>query len=520
MGAMPRIPKGHVERLPSGSFRVVVYAGTDPITRREIRFKSTVRTEQQARMELGRLLKDASDGRKPESAVTVAYLLDEYAAIAGWNVSTRQTNEGFIRRTIKPALGHLQVRKVRGPVLDQLYARLRRCGDLSCTGTSFTEHRNVPVLVVDPCDARPAWQQVAGVLADGIRSRTLAPGEELPSITELSALQGMGTGVIRRAYEALAGDGLITARHGRTAVVAVEPGDGPQAQDGPGVRRQRSWPRHDCRRAGCRPHQCRPMKPNTIRGIHSILSGAFDAARRWEWADRNPAESARPPADTRKAIPATPPEDVAKVIGAARSVNEALGLYLWLVAVTGVRRGELCALQIRDIDLGRGLLHIAFNYVVRGGQRVRKDTKTHQDRWLAIDPDTCALIENHAAEVRGALAAVGVELAEDAYLFSNDPMHTRPWNPDWATHRVADAAAAAGVKLDIKGLRHYTASQLLAASFDLRNTAARLGHSGGGATTLRHYADPVSEVDRRAAAYLSRLTSTAAIPPEPTVGVG
>jgi integrase len=56
------------------------------------------------------------------------------------------------------------------------------------------------------------------------------------------------------------------------------------------------------------------------------------------------------------------------------------------------------------------------------------------------------------------------------------------------------------VKLDIKGGRHYTASQLLAGGFDLRNTAARLGHSGGGATTLRHYADPVPEVDRRAAA--------------------
>jgi len=49
----------------------------------------------------------------------------------------------------------------------------------------------------------------------------------------------------------------------------------------------------------------------------------------------------------------------------------------------------------------------------------------------------------------------------------------------------------AGVELDIKGGRHYTASQLLAGGFDLRNTAARLGHSGGGATTLRHLADPV-----------------------------
>jgi hypothetical protein len=53
--------------------------------------------------------------------------------------------------------------------------------------------------------------------------------------------------------------------------------------------------------------------------------------------------------------------------------------------------------------------------------------------------------------------------------------------------------------------RHYIASQLLAARFDLQNTAARLGH-GGGATTLKHYADPVSEVDLRAAAYLAELT--------------
>ena len=55
-----------------------------------------------------------------------------------------------------------------------------------------------------------------------------------------------------------------------------------------------------------------------------------------------------------------------------------------------MRRSELCGLQIHDVDLDRALVHVAFNYVVRGRQRVRKDTKTHQDRWLAIDPDTCA----------------------------------------------------------------------------------------------------------------------------------
>src|SRR5438094_219594 len=90
------------------------------------------------------------------------------------------------------------------------------------------------------------------------------------------------------------------------------------------------------------------------------------------------------------------------------------------------------------------------------------------------------------------------------------PLGLTPWNPDWVTHKVAEVAEGAGVSLNIKALRHYTASQLLAGGIDLRNTAARLGHGGGGSTTLRHYADPVSEVDRRAAAYLARLTADAA----------
>jgi integrase len=498
---MPRIAKGCVEQLPSGSWRARVYAGIDPITKREIRLKATAKTEQQAHIELGRLLKEASEGRTPESDATVAKLLDEYAAIAPWDVSTRQTNEGFIRRTIKPALGPMKVRKVRGPILDKLYAELKRCGDLACTGRPFIEHRNVPVLVLNPGDRRPAWLQVAETLTEAIGSGLLAPGDELPSITELSALQGIGTGVIRHALETLTADGLIIARHGRATVVAGSPSDDPR------LSRRRPGPGHDCLRAGCRPHVCHPMKASTIRGIHSILSGAFAAAQRWEWTDRNPAESAKPPTTVRRPIPATSPDDVAKVIAEARAHSAALGLYLWLVVVTGVRRGELCGLQIRDIDLDRGLVHVAFNYVVRGGQGVRKDTKTHQDRWLAIDPDTCLLIATYLDEIRTDLAGVGVELLDDAYLFSNDPAHSWPWNPDWATHKVAEAAAGAEVKLAIKGGRHYTASQLLAGGFDLRNTAARLGHSGGGATTLRHYADPVPEVDRRAAAYLARLTA-------------
>ena len=502
---MTYAPSGHVEQLPSGSWRAKVYAGKDPLTGREIRFRKTRKTEVEAQIELGRLLELARAGRNPDSGVTVAELLDAYVPVAGWDVSTEEANLGYIRRTVKPALGTREVRKVRGPLLDNLYARLQKCGDLACAGKPFTEHRHVPDLRPDPASPGTAWHQVACRLREAIACGALVPGDDLPSVSELARLQGLKPGTIQHAFLVLEEERLLVIRHGRATQVA---GDAP-ADSNPALqyRSARSRPGHDCTLSGCQPHTCHPMKPSTIHGIHAILSGAFEAAQRWEWVDFNPAESAKPPTVRKKKIPATPPGAVVAVIEHARSAGKpAIALYVWLAAITGVRRGELCGVQIRDIDLDNGWLHVAYNYVVKGGKKIRKDTKTHQDRYPAIDPVTCALIREHLAAAAAALAGTGVKLAPSAYLFSNHPANTQPWNPDWASHRVADLAAAAGAELNIKALRHYTASQLLAAGFDLGNTAARLGHSGGGATTLKHYADPVSEVDRRAAAYLAQLT--------------
>jgi len=100
---------------------------------------------------------------------------------------------------------------------------------------------------------------------------------------------GLKPGTVPHAFLALAEEGLVRIRHGRTTTIAGEP-----AADEPGRRLQitRLRPGHDCRLSGCRPHVCKPMAKSTIHGIHSILSGAFEAAMRWEWTDRNPAASA------------------------------------------------------------------------------------------------------------------------------------------------------------------------------------------------------------------------------------
>jgi DNA-binding transcriptional regulator YhcF (GntR family) len=217
---MAKSPAGHIERLPSGSWRVKVYAGTDPLTGREIRLRRTCKTERAAQIELGKLLEQADADRQPETDTTVAMLMDRYAEVASWDLSTRKANEFYIRRVIKPALGHLQVRKIRGPLLDLLYAQLKRCGYPTCTGKPFIEHRNVPVLIVNPGSRRPAWQQVADTIGNAIRSGALTPGETLPSVRERRDLQEVPVATLQHALGVLAGEGLIVIRQGRTAVVA------------------------------------------------------------------------------------------------------------------------------------------------------------------------------------------------------------------------------------------------------------------------------------------------------------
>jgi hypothetical protein len=191
------------------------------LTSREIWLRKTFKTERAALIELGKLLEQAEAGRQPETNATVAELMDQYAAVADWDLSTRKAYEAYIRRVIKLALGHLQVRKIRGPLLDLLYAQLRRCGDPACTGKRSVEHRNMPTLSVVAPSHRPAWQQVANTLRNAISSGTLAAGDSLPSVQEMSAHQGMRLATLQHAVGRANQDGSDGTQAGITYPVAL-----------------------------------------------------------------------------------------------------------------------------------------------------------------------------------------------------------------------------------------------------------------------------------------------------------
>jgi integrase len=104
--------------------------------------------------------------------------------------------------------------------------------------------------------------------------------------------------------------------------------------------------------------------------------------------------------------------------------------------------------------------------------------------------------------VRPRVRVVGVKLADDMFVFmsARKTDATTPYSPDAISRRYKKMAGRLTPPIDthIHALRHFAATELLAARIDLRTVAGRLEHGGGGATTLRIYAAWVAASDRKA----------------------
>jgi integrase len=274
---------------------------------------------------------------------------------------------------------------------------------------------------------------------------------------------------------------------------------------------------HDCAEKKCKAHVCRPLAAATVRQIHTIISGTMTAAVRWGWTDTNPASTAKQP--KKKPPEPDPPSstEAALLVEEAFRVDDDWGTLVWLVMTTGIRRGEACALRFSDIkgldanldtEAGdvEGILEVRRNYVKVAGVSKEKATKTHQMRRIALDSETMTLLREHRDRVRDRLKAIDKKFTPDLFVFAGtrkDEDHSAPYSPNAVTQRYKDMGTRLGIDTHIHALRHYSATELLTAGVDLRTVAGRLGHGGGGATTLKVYAAWVAASDRKAAEILA-----------------
>jgi integrase len=163
----------------------------------------------------------------------------------------------------------------------------------------------------------------------------------------------------------------------------------------------------------------RGVSARTVRICHTVMRQSLEQARRWGLIARNPAVDATPPPQRRKEVDAPTVAQVQELLDAAREDDPDFAVYLWILAATGCRRGEACALRWTDVDLERAELAIRRSISQVGHVLREKDTKTHQSRRLAIDEATVSVLRSHRRRQRERALALGTRLAADALLFGD-----------------------------------------------------------------------------------------------------
>jgi integrase len=129
--------------------------------------------------------------------------------------------------------------------------------------------------------------------------------------------------------------------------------------------------------------------------IHATLSSMFTQAFRWGWRDTNPAQWAEPP-PAENEVPVVPtPEEVMRLIDEAnesRRPDKARAMFV--VATTGLRRADICALKRdRDVDWERGIITVTRSIVALPREAPREiPTKNRRARPVALGDLTLGML--------------------------------------------------------------------------------------------------------------------------------
>ena len=157
-------------------------------------------------------------------------------------------------------------------------------------------------------------------------------------------------------------------------------------------------------------------------------------------------------------------------------------LVVWTAMMTGLRRGEVLALKVDDIDVEGMTLRVDESIDRRAGP-VEPKTKKGK-RIIAIDMLTAEFLrrklDSHLAFMRQYTGLDVRELPSDHWVFPSPRNPSKHWSPDGATKVVSRAVVRCGLELGdvtMHRLRHFSATELADAGIPDRANADRHGHS-------------------------------------------
>jgi integrase len=218
-------------------------------------------------------------------------------------------------------------------------------------------------------------------------------------------------------------------------------------------------------------------RPGTVRQIHRVLSLVLDVAVDDALIGQNPAARVRLPRQVRAEPCFLSAEEVARLAAAAdRNGNGPDGLVVAVLALTGLRFGELAALRVARVDLTRRRLAVAESVTEVGGTLVWTTPKSHQTRSVPFPPSLLPALTDQSSGRQS-----------DDLLFTAAGGGALRLN-NWRRRVFDPARAAAGLtRVRPHDLRHTAASLAIGSGANPKAVQRMLGHASA-AMTLDVYA--------------------------------
>lgn len=237
---------------------------------------------------------------------------------------------------------------------------------------------------------------------------------------------------------------------------------------------------------------------------HMLLGTIYRAAIRSQHASKSPTDSIDRPRPGRAEIEVLTPLQVNRVLAELAEKGSWALTPIAVLVTTGLRRSELAGLRWGDLDLERKLLMVqrSFHRMPGGATVVRQPKTARGRRAIALDRHTAALLSTHRAGYERQRDLLGRESSGSDYVFAR--ADGTPWPPDTYSQLWGRLAKSLGLNVTLHGLRHTSASLLLASGANARVISARLGHSTV-AFTLDQYSHLLPNADEEAAEQLGRL---------------
>lgn len=215
--------------------------------------------------------------------------------------------------------------------------------------------------------------------------------------------------------------------------------------------------------------------PDWVRRCATVLSRALEQVRKRGVIEANPCRDATRPKSVRTKPFAPSASEVRKLIELVSGADPEVGDAAFILAATGMRRGELLGLFWEDVDLVNGEVHVAAALTDggRGVGLVRKATKRSDWRDVPLTSGAVAAFERQSAR-RASFA--GQSPARIEYVFAGDVDGTVPMRPELLGHRWN--LASGNIAVNLLHLRHFAATAMLDAGESYR-TVADINHRGG-----------------------------------------